>query len=386
MPMAQNPAPRLKIGSFHSVLPQYHAPQVALAQRLALLHSRAIEKNESAQLEVQQALQRRIERFGCDPTRISQRYFEAEAFHPEASAEAVAFHEKTGWTPRMDLYRQATTRAFSEWYPLNGEYRRGAPDDIIHVSCTGYIAPSPAQELVARLDLGHQVRVTHAYHMGCYAALPALRIAEGLIRAGSAQVDIAHTELCTLHLQVGRVEPEQLVIQSLFGDGHIRWSLFDSSAPGSPSQAHFELLGHAEEIVPGSQQDMSWNAGETGWQMTLSRDVPEKIKLALPGFVARLLEPHGLKLSDCIGAVHPGGPKIIDEVAQALSFTEEQVRYSKQVLFERGNLSSATLPHIWEKIAEDPTTPDEQPVLSLAFGPGLTLCGALMLKRAGSSA
>jgi predicted naringenin-chalcone synthase len=126
---------------------------------------------------------------------------------------------------------------------------------------------------------------------------------------------------------------------------------------------------------------MSWNAGETGWQMTLSRDVPTKIRDALPGFVDELLAPHGLKLTDCIAAIHPGGPRIIDEVASVLGLSEEQTQYSRKVLLERGNMSSATLPHIWEQIALSQAAAPGQPILSLAFGPGLTLCGALLRKQ-----
>ena len=75
-----------------------------------------------------------------------------------------------------------------------------------------------------------------------------------------------------------------------------------------------------------------------------------------------------------IVAVHPGGPKIIDAVRELLELRESQVSHSRAVLYEHGNMSSATVPHIWQKILQDESIMNETPVLSLAFGPGLTVC------------
>ena len=85
--------------------------------------------------------------------------------------------------------------------------------------------------------------------------------------------------------------------------------------------------------------------------------------------------------SHALYAIHPGGPKIIRQVAQVLGLKPEQVRHSEEVLRQYGNMSSATLPHIWQKIVEDRTVPSDTLVVSLAFGPGLTIAGALFQKR-----
>jgi len=49
------------------------------------------------------------------------------------------------------------------------------------------------------------------------------------------------------------------------------------------------------------------------------------------------------------------------------------------VLREGGNMSSATVPHIWDRILQDPQVKPDTPVLSIAFGPGLT--AAAMVAR-----
>jgi predicted naringenin-chalcone synthase len=43
-------------------------------------------------------------------------------------------------------------------------------------------------------------------------------------------------------------------------------------------------------------------------------------------------------------------------------------------------MSSATLPHIWQEILRSPEVCHGDLIVSLAFGPGLTLSGAVLRK------
>jgi predicted naringenin-chalcone synthase len=70
----------------------------------------------------------------------------------------------------------------------------------------------------------------------------------------------------------------------------------------------------------------------------------------------------------------------LDRAEQVLGLDEGQLAISRRVLRERGNMSSATLPHIWMAMAHAPDVPNDAAVISLAFGPGLTICGAVARK------
>ncbi|MEO6600637.1 MAG: 3-oxoacyl-[acyl-carrier-protein] synthase III C-terminal domain-containing protein [Polyangiaceae bacterium] len=263
-----------------------------------------------------------------------------------------------------------------------------APSELIHVTCTGYVAPSGAQRVVASKGWGDRTQVTHAYHMGCYAAFPAIRMAAGLLSLPAAlrseraarRADIAHTELCTLHLDPSQHSPEQLVVQSLFGDGFVRYSVGSNE-----DESGLEVLGLSEQILSDSAHSMGWASGDFGMHMTLARDVPDRISSGLRAFVLELFAKAGLSLAphlrEAVVAVHPGGPKIIDRVRDMLELREAQVATSRAVLFDYGNMSSATLPHIWMRLLADPEVPVNTPILSLAFGPGLTVCGGIFKKR-----
>jgi len=100
--------------------------------------------------------------------------------------------------------------------------------DLLAVSCTGYSGPGLDVHLADDLELGDRVRRLAIGHMGCYAALPALRTAAALAEASGGRALVACVELCTLHVQPARSR-EDAVYQALFGDG--------AAAAPSPNRA-----------------------------------------------------------------------------------------------------------------------------------------------------
>lgn len=293
---------------------------------------------------------------------IKNRYFECDDIDEDWEHHAV-YHltEKSksgaGIGERNRIFTEKAGRVFKELY------QDRIPGQLVHVTCTGYTSPSAPQKFFN--DKEKAPGITHAYHMGCYASLPAVRLAAGLHHSTGDEVDVVHNEICSLHLNPGIHTPEQMVVQSLFADGHIKYSI-------SSKKEGFRILNISEKLLPDSTEDMTWVPDSFGMQMSLSREVPFKIRDALPEFLKRM---HTEK-DNTIFAIHPGGPKIIEAVQKKLELSDEQVRASKKVLYERGNMSSATLPHVWHEIlSEKPASGTK--VISLAFGPGLTIFGGL---------
>lgn len=329
-----------------------------------------------------------VRRFGCSSDKIGFRGHELEDFnHTEwARMKVFCLQESASGLPmqtRQNLFSELVRGKCDFLFPDHTKISK----DILHVTCTGYVSPSPLQRFVVDVGLGERTRVFHAYHMGCYAALPATRIAsalalQNLMQANSAEasgVDVVHTEMCTLHFNPSDHSPEQLVVQSLFADGFVKYRLSVSNEGESRS---FRLSAMSEIQIPHSAHAMTWIPTSWGMAMTLSRDVPALIAAALKGYVADLMKRAGLlpeMFPDLVFAVHPGGPKIIEYVQSLLEINDNKIAASKAVLFKYGNMSSATLPHIWKEILDDTKSyPAGTFVLSLAFGPGLTIAGHLM--------
>jgi predicted naringenin-chalcone synthase len=355
------PKPIIALTDFQVQMPALWMDQLSSLEYIGQVHAKT-------QTITSEELLPRLKRFGVKPTQISKRYFENTAL--AANGDDIL--------TRTRVFAERGREIVEAFYParVDGAPLLPPPDHLIHVTCTGYVSPSPVQQVVTKRGWAGETAVTHAYHMGCYASLPAVRIAEGLVAARNKHVDIIHTEMCALHMDRTDHSAEQLVVQSLFADGHIKYSAKSLDAVTSG----YQVLAIKELIIPDSQQDMSWITASWGMKMTLSREVPAKIAVSLRKFVLDLCHEAEVDfveiLKSGVFAIHPGGPKIIDLVQENLELSDEQVRASREVLFERGNMSSATLPHVWYKLQEQKTS-SRKKVLSLAFGPGLTIFGAL---------
>jgi predicted naringenin-chalcone synthase len=378
--------------NFSVRLPAYRGTQDWAFDWLAQAHARAeatLSSNEAAFDEWQPRMAKLVRRFGCSPNHIGARRSELEDFmHSEwPRMQVFNLHESAdgqGMGVRNAFYADQADRAVADFFVDDVD----APSDLLHVSCTGYASPSPIQKLVDRKGWFAQTRTTQVYHMGCYAAVPALRVAAGLLAqpqgSKGTRAEIIHTELCTLHFNPRDHRPEQLVVQSLFADGHIRYAMEYGENGASSDDAAFEILSVREEVVPGSLDDMTWVLSEWGFRMTLAREVPEKIAGGLSDFLQRLFNDAGKNFEAererAVFAIHPGGPRIIDSVKDLLRLDETQITHSRAVLFEHGNMSSATLPHVWERINKDDQIKSGTLIVSLAFGPGLTMAGTLFEK------
>lgn len=326
--------------------------------------------------EFREIIREKIWHVGCKPDRIEKRgHILSDYLHKNWEKMQVYRLDESpsgkDLSTRVKIFQEEVDKIFERYY-LEEE---NAPDDLIHVTCTGYVSPSGAQKIISKKHWGELTTVTHAYHMGCYGSIPALRMARGFLKSeeNKKRADIVHTEICSLHSNPSKHQLDQLVSQSLFADGFIKYSMGQEA-----KESHLKLIALKEEIIPNSVNAMTWDVVEWGFQMSLAKEIPVLITRHLPEYLKRL----GAK-KDSLFAVHPGGPKILLHVQKVLGLKDEQMAYSFQILKEFGNMSSATLPHIWERILNDPKVKNGTPIVSLAFGPGLNVAGALMEKVCG---
>lgn len=354
---------------FSILRPKYICSQEATLQWIGAAHERALGLGKEAT-----RVREKLASLGLGPGKIDSRgtvlqeccqqnWEEMEIFQISEVSPAGAFLDK-----RMALYDRVVSEVFEDFFPLETPLS----PHLIHVSCTGYVSPSGAQKLAAKK--GGSSVVSHAYHMGCYAAIPALRMALGYFHAEKKSSDIVHTELCSLHMNPHLHTTDQLVVQGLFGDGFIKYSL-------SPNEEGLRVLALHEQILPDSSDQMTWQCHPWGFQMKLAIEVPLTIRKHLGLFLKEMFEKAQRDIKGPIYyAIHPGGPKIIEQIVKLLNLSPEQYRHSQEILRNYGNMSSATLPHIWESMLEDPNVPRGATIASMAFGPGLTIAGALLEK------
>ena len=245
---------------------------------------------------------------------------------------------------------------------------------VVTVSCTGFSAPGVDLELIERLNLSPRTERVHVGFMGCHGAINGLRVAHALARTG-AHVLLCAVELCSVHLQY-RWTPDDLVANALFGDGAAALAL----VPGEDGPKHkqrgvWRLAATGSCVLPDSADAMRWEIGDHGFRMTLSPRVPSLIREHLRPWLTDWLHDNGLRLEE-VGswAVHPGGPRVLSVVTDALDLAPNATAVSREVLAEHGNMSSPTVLFILDRLRRENAP---RPCVALAFGPGLTAEAAL---------
>jgi predicted naringenin-chalcone synthase len=249
------------------------------------------------------------------------------------------------------------------------------PEDVSHVvtvSCTGFYNPGPDYYIVRDLGIPFSAQRYHLGFMGCYAALPALRMAAQFCAADpGAVVLVMCLELCSLHVQL-RAEEDFLLANSLFSDGAAA-AIVSAREPAAEGSA-YRIGDFHSALVPSGEQDMAWRIGDHGFDIALSSYVPKVIGSNIREFIEPSLARSGLSPADVeTWAVHPGGKAIIDQVQARLGLRAEQVAASRETLRNHGNMSSATILFVLRDILRSNAGNAAEKVCAMAFGPGLTV-------------
>lgn len=260
------------------------------------------------------------------------------------------------------LFEEAARKALGDMDPRRVTH-------VVTVSCTGFFAPGPDFELVKRLGLPAGTERYHLGFMGCYAALPALKMASQFVVANSdAVVLVVCAELCTLHLQASAAL-DAMISASVFADGAAA-----AVVAGPRPMRGFSLDGFASFVAPNSEGDMAWRIGDAGFDMILSTYVPDILQANIQGIVDSIVDDAA---AIDVWAVHPGGRAILDKVAAGLSLEDDAaLAPSRHVLAEYGNMSSPTILFVLEEVLSregEDAVRGEDAVCALAFGPGLTV-------------
>jgi predicted naringenin-chalcone synthase len=244
-----------------------------------------------------------------------------------------------------------------------------AARDITHlitVSCTGFMAPGLDLRLLRELGMAATLERTHIGYMGCHGALNALRVARAFTGADrNSRVMVCAVELCSLHYHYGW-NPQRMIANALFADGAaaVVGASNDAARPDA-----WQVAATGSCMIPDSTNLMTWTIGDHGFEMTLSKKVPELIARNLRPWLEGWLADHKISLAE-VGswAIHPGGPRILTAVEEGLGLPPDATAVSRAVLAEHGNMSSPTLLFILDRLRAGNA---DRPCVALGFGPGI---------------
>lgn len=313
---------------------------------------------------------RRAARMAFEAVGVTERHAVANPLEEDVSTWSTSARMERYLDEAMPLGKEAITAALGRTALM--------PEDIglfVAVSCTGYATPGIDIRLARDLGMAEDLQRVFIGHMGCHAALPALDVGRRYVATEGRPALVLCLELPSLHLQPSTASLEDIVIQALFSDAAAALVI----EPGTTSQGGFVVLDSSTITDADSADAMTWTISDHGFRMTLSRHVPDILANLLGPMIDELLGRNGLsRASVDHWAVHPGGPRVLDVVAARMQLGTDALSTSRSVLSNHGNCSSATIPLVLEALWNRPECNADDYVVALTFGPGLTICAALL--------
>jgi alkylresorcinol/alkylpyrone synthase len=250
-------------------------------------------------------------------------------------------------------------------------------DHIVFVSVTGIATPSIDARVANRLGFRADVKRTPIFGLGCVAGAAGLTRAADYVRAYPDQVAVLlAVELCSLTLQRADLSVRNLLASGLFGDGAA--AVVVTGANRTPSGV--QILACRSVLYRDTEEAMGWNVTSDGFRVVLSAEVPDIVRTHIRHDVDAFLATHGMK-RDHIGSYvcHPGGPKVLMAVQEALDLAPHALAVTWDSLRRVGNLSSASVLLVLRDTLAVHRPPAGSYGLLLGMGPGF--CAELVLLR-----
>lgn len=241
-------------------------------------------------------------------------------------------------------------------------------DYIITVSCTGIMIPSLDAYLINLLKLRQDIVRLPVTEMGCAAGVSGMIYAKNFLKANPGKrAAVVAVESPTATFQLNDFSMANIVSAAIFGDGAACVLLSSNEEDRGP-----EILAEEMYHFYDAEEMMGFKLTNTGLQMVLDVAVPETIANHFPNIIHPFLSKNGLDINNISHLIfHPGGKKIIQIVEELFGQLGKNIDETKEVLRLYGNMSSATVLYVLERIMDKKPMTGEKGLM-LSFGPGFS--------------
>ena len=228
-------------------------------------------------------------------------------------------------------------------------------DALFVCTCTGYLCPGVSSYVAELTGMRHDVYLADLVGLGCGAAVPMLRAAQGFIAANPrAVVATVAVEICSAAFFANN-DPGVLISLCLFGDGAAAAIWTGENSRNDWQAGHFTTTHR-----PAEREKVRFVNDAGRLKNQLHRAVPAIAAEAVAELYAlRQGEPDQV-------LAHSGGRDVVDALEGVLPFSLAETR---SVLRDHGNMSSPSLLFALERrLAENRN--DDQRLWLTAFGAG----------------
>ena len=236
-----------------------------------------------------------------------------------------------------------------------------APDDLDALflcTCTGYVCPGLSSYIGEQLGLAPHTYLQDLVGLGCGAAIPLLRSAQGFLAAHPGKtVACVAVEICSAAFYLDD-DPGVLISACLFADGAAA-TIWSGECGGTGLRIHgFDTIHRPED-----RELLRFTNVDGKLRNQLHRSVPEKAALAVAELKARAGVDNEAAL-----ATHTGGRDVLEAIEAELSL--QPLEASRKILHNYGNTSSPAVLFVLEDLLLHENPPNE--IWLSSFGAGFS--------------
>ncbi|MES2573660.1 MAG: type III polyketide synthase [Bacteroidota bacterium] len=285
--------------------------------------------------------------------------------------DPIEVFTNTSFEERNDIYVREVTElgvkvlekslVKANWKPEDLDY-------IITVSCTGIMIPSLDAYLINRLGLRQDIVRLPVTEMGCAAGISGIIYAKNFLKYNPGKrAAVIAVESPTATFQLNDFSMVNIVSAAIFGDGAACVLLSSDENDEGP-----EILDEEMYHFFDAEHLMGFKLTNSGLQMILDIEVPETIASHFSDIIHPFLDKNNLEIENLEHLIfHPGGKKIVQTVEDLFLHLGKNIDDTKEVLRLYGNMSSATVLYVLERIM-DAKPQKGSKGLMLSFGPGFS--------------
>lgn len=251
-----------------------------------------------------------------------------------------------------------------------------ALDFLAVCTCTGYVCPDISSRLIAHMGLRDNVQRASVMGLGCAGAVPTLQRAVDFVRANPGRKALVlAVEICSACYFVDRTL-ETVIGNAICADGAAAFLL---TAEDQAHQRYPQIVDFETFLDPAQIDEVGLNRRDGKLRIVLGASIQHLAGPMIETALSRLLNRHGLSTSDIrFWIVHPGGRKVLDNVQKHFGMTDAQLRFSRTVLRNYGNMSSPTVMFVVDEVARNGDPRPGDLGMMVALGPGMAAETALL--------
>lgn len=293
---------------------------------------------------------------------VDKRY---SIMNPEEVFTATSFEDKNNIYKRevIELAEKSLVKALDK-----ANLKPTDIDYIITVSCTGIMIPSVDAYLINSLQMKQDIVRLPVTEMGCAAGVSGIIYAKNFLKANpNKRAVVVAVEAPTATFQLDDYSMTNIVSAAIFGDGTSSVILSSYEEDEGPTIIDEEMYHFFD-----ATKMMGFELRNSGLQIILDKQVPDKIAAHFPKIIHPFLEKNNLTIEDIDHLIfHPGGKKIVQTVEKLFGVLGKNIDDTKEVLRLYGNMSSATVLYVLERFMDKKPAKGEKGVM-LSFGPGFS--------------